>query len=444
METRARAPPLLAAGRGQRLSPPTTTSCSWRRKRLCGLTVSFPRLPLPVWGALGAPGCVRDAPACGPSCGGASRGGWSGRLGRGLRHLRRRWAQRRLPRRRRRLAAAPRPRRPTRRCSRRRRGWRRRTRRKRRRRWRRWWRRHRVECQPLARARRRGTRGTPRRPRWAERPGGDASTAPPGTCFVTAQGQAAWEPCAMVWLVVKGACGVRGRLGACDVLSVWEGWAAGARGCRCVCVWTELHREDLTAVCLLAGVFYCPPPCAGGFFCAGPTACGIKWRDQQVRENRAAFAASADDASAAAYAADDGAYGGHSDDGGAYGFAGGGEGRRVAVAAAAAGRAAGPPPVPSLARRRPRGRASMRGGTGPWRCQRCLKCVTPCHRPGPGGKGTLCNGTCAGGAVRVVWRRWRGGRCGRRIVVGVDFCCWFSWCSGNRAAGRLDWQCCWG
>eukprot|EP00170_Pyropia_yezoensis_P006891 contig_28141_g6913 len=44
----------------------------------------------------------------------------------------------------------------------------------------------------------------------------------------------------------------------------------------------------------------------------------------------------------------------------------------------------------------------MRGGTGPWRCQRCLKCVTPCHRPGPGGKGTLCNEAAANGAEQGV------------------------------------------
>lgn len=139
---------------------------------------------------------------------------------------------------------------------------------------------------------------------------------------------------------------------------------------------------------------------------AAPAACGIRWRDEQLREEAAAFAAApAGDASAASSAADD-----------AYVQAGGGGWGGQRAGAAGLGGAVATALGPAIERQRglPRGRASLRGATGSWRCQRCLKCVTPCHRPGPGGKGTLCNGTCAGGMRRegaVGWRaaaRWVG------------------------------------
>lgn len=113
-----------------------------------------------------------------------------------------------------------------------------------------------------------------------------------------------------------------------------------------------------------------------------------------MREDLAAAVTStADDASTATFAADDGASGFRGDDS-ARGLSGNvASCRRVgAPAGVAVGRVADSSAVPGLGEHRPPGRASLRGGTGPWRCQRCLKCVTPCHRPGPGGKGTLCNG----------------------------------------------------
>lgn len=93
----------------------------------------------------------------------------------------------------------------------------------------------------------------------------------------------------------------------------------------------------------------------------GATDCGLRWRDQQFREELAAAA-----------------------DGGA---------AQEAAAAAALMAAAAPPPVapsPQVPDRRPK---------APWQCQRCARTVTPCHRPGPDGKGTLCNGMFAKGDV---------------------------------------------
>lgn len=90
--------------------------------------------------------------------------------------------------------------------------------------------------------------------------------------------------------------------------------------------------------------------------------CGMSWRHQLLREEMAAEAAA-------------------------------NESRAPAAAAAAAAPADVADPVVEV----PTPRSSQRKAKPPWNCQRCGTSTTPCHRPGPAGRATLCNGTCAGG-----------------------------------------------
>lgn len=91
--------------------------------------------------------------------------------------------------------------------------------------------------------------------------------------------------------------------------------------------------------------------------------------------------------------------------------------REAAAGATTAAVAADPDPVvqgPNLPRER------QRKAKASWRCQRCWTSVTPCHRPGPAGKATLCNGMFGGdGGAEGRTGYWAGGsflaRSGRDI-----------------------------
>lgn len=65
--------------------------------------------------------------------------------------------------------------------------------------------------------------------------------------------------------------------------------------------------------------------------------------------------------------------------------------------------------------------AAEQGGPGVWKCQQCGTSNSFCHRPGPGGMGTLCNsasveGACGEGSIgrevsggiggEEVWNGW--------------------------------------
>lgn len=105
-------------------------------------------------------------------------------------------------------------------------------------------------------------------------------------------------------------------------------------------------------------------PCHRVDECGAPwiPECGMNWRHQLLREEMAAEVAA-------------------------------NESRAPAVAAAAAAPAVVAEPVVEV----PTPRSSQRKAKPPWNCQRCGTSTTPCHRPGPAGRATLCNGTFAGG-----------------------------------------------
>lgn len=99
---------------------------------------------------------------------------------------------------------------------------------------------------------------------------------------------------------------------------------------------------------------------SGGCVILDAAACGLRWKDQLKREKRqaarAAEAALDTDVAVAAAAVQ----------------------KQLDDAAAAAATAQVAP---------------ERGATEPWQCQHCSSRDMFCHRPGPGGMGTLCNGT---------------------------------------------------
>lgn len=129
-------------------------------------------------------------------------------------------------------------------------------------------------------------------------------------------------------------------------------------------------------------------PCHRVDECGAPwiAECGMSWRHQLLREEMAAEAAA-------------------------------NESGAPAAAAAAAAPADVADPVVEV----PTPRSSQRKAKPPWHCQRCGTSTTPCHRPGPAGRATLCNGTFAGGGRAEEGRAGRGARlCSARI--GGDVC----------------------
>lgn len=113
-----------------------------------------------------------------------------------------------------------------------------------------------------------------------------------------------------------------------------------------------------------------------GCVAPGSAACGLRWKDQRKREAR--------EAALAAESALD---------------------TNVAVAAAAVQQQLDETSAAAAAAAALY--APERGAGKPWQCQHCASRDMFCHRPGPGGMGTLCNGM-------VCWRVR-----GRVVVEGL-------------------------